>query len=160
MADSQWRSIHRVRLLGQPIGLGIPMTIMGGFLAVNMAFALDPEEGWLLTIATILLFLAFFAMFFIGVCSLIAPLEKVWVSCEEVQLRLGSLVLRRIPAEKIRSVTASTRTVMIRSKDRELYRMYLNLNGAWPKGRRLWLDWTTGSESALKEQLKNVIFLI
>lgn len=158
--DSQWKTVPRVRLLGQPIGLGLPLTVMGGFFAVNMALALNPEEGWLLTLSTVLLFLVFFAVFFVGVCSLIAPFEKVWISGGEVQLRLGSLVLRRIPAEEIRSVTASTRTVMIRSKDQELYRMYINLNGPWPKGRRLWLDWSTGAEIALKEQLKNVIFLI
>lgn len=158
--ESEWKAVPRVRLLGQPIGLGLPMTVMGGFLAVNMALALNPAEGWILTVATVLLFLAFFSMFLIGVSYLVAPLEKVRVSSGEVQLVLGSLVLRRISAEEIRSITASTRTVMIRSKDQELYRMFVNVNGFWPKGRRLWLDWSTGSENALKDRLKNVLFLI
>lgn len=155
-----WKTVRRVRLLGQPIGLGMPLTLMGGALTLNMALALDPAEGWLLTTATVLMFFMFLVMFIIGVSYLLTPFEKVRVSCREVQLCLGSLVLRRIPAEEIRSVTATTRQIMIRSKDCDLYRMIINFNGPWPQRRRLWLDWSTGSESALKDQLKDVNFLL
>lgn len=158
--EQEFKSVSRVRLLGQPIGLGLPLTLMGGALTLNMALALNPEEGWLLTAATVLMFFMFLAMFLIGVSYLLTPFEKVRVSPQEVQLCLGPLVLRRIPAEEIRSVTATTRQIMIRSRDCDLYRMIINFNGPWPKRRRLWLDWSTGSESVLKDRLKNVNFLL
>lgn len=158
--EQNFKSVKRVRLLGQPIGLGLPLTVMGGFLTVNMALALNPEEGWVLTLATVLMFFLFLAVTLLGLAYLLTPFERVWVSGREVRLCLGGLVLRRIPVESIRSVTATSRTVMIRSKDCELYRMMINLNDSWPRGRRLWLDWSTESESVLKSQLKNVNFLM
>ena len=156
MVDHSWRKVSRARLLGQPIGLGIPLAGMGGFLTFNMILAMKPSEGWLLTLCTVLMALAFGAVCLIGIAFLLTPFEKVWVSPREVWLCLGRLVLRRIPAENIRSVTGTTREIILRGHDCDLYRLKINLLA----GRPLWLDWSTGTEAVLKEQLKNVLFLI
>ena len=156
MVDHSWRKVSRVRLLGQPIGLGIPLAGMGGFLTYNMILATKPSEGWLLTLCTVLMALAFGAVCLIGVAFLLTPFETVWVSPREVRLCLGKLVLRRIPVENIRSVTGTTREIILRGRDCDLYRLKINLM----EGRSLWLDWSTGTEAVLKEQLKDVLFLI
>ena len=44
MVDHSWRKVSRARLLGQPIGLGIPLAGMGGFLTFNMILATKPSE--------------------------------------------------------------------------------------------------------------------
>lgn len=154
--EGSWRKVSRVRLLGQPIGLGVPLAGMGGFLTLNMILATKPSEGWLLTLCTVLMALGFGAAFLIGVGFLLTPFEKVLVCPQEVRLCLGKLVLRRIPRENIRSVTGTTREIILRGRDCDLYRLKINLH----KGRSLWLDWSTGTETVLKEQLTNVLFLI
>ena len=102
--DTKWTVLSRVRLWSQPAGLGALLAIPGGYLCWNMILALDFEEHWALTLCTILLITAFFAAFAQGVYYLLTPFHKVWVSRDEVQLRLGTLILRRIPVREIRSV--------------------------------------------------------
>lgn len=154
--DYAWAVRPRVKLLGQPVGLGIPLTVAGGYMTWNMILAFSLEEPLWLQISTIGLILAFGAMLAWGVSNLLAPFEKVWICPKEVQLRLGSLVLRRIPAENIRSISATTREIRIRNKDTDLYRVKINCN----KGRTMWVDWMVGTEEALKKNLPGVTFLL
>lgn len=153
--DYAWTSRPRVKLLGQPVGLGIPLTVAGGYMTWNMILAFSLQEPLWLQLSTIGLIAAFGAMLWWGVCNLLSPFEKVWICRKEVQLRLGSLVLRRIPVENIRSISATTREVIIRNRDVDLYRMKINCN----KGRSMWVDWTVGTEETLKKNLVDVTFL-
>ena len=154
--DYAWAVRPRVKLLGQPVGLGIPLTVAGGYLTWNMILAFSLEEPLWLQVSTIGLILAFGAMLIWGVSNLLAPFEKVWICPKEVQLRLGNLVLRRIPAENIRSISATTREIIIKNKDTDLYRVKINCN----TGRTMWVDWTVGTEEALKKNLPGVTFLL
>lgn len=149
----------RVRLLGQPIGLGLPMTLAGGFLGFNMILALLQERSPILWIITLLMAAGFLFLFLWGVSYLLSPLERLRISPEGVELVLFGLVLRRIPAESIRSVTATTREILIRRKDCDLYRLKLHCTGAWPASRSLWLDWSVATEEALKSRLPDVNYL-
>ena len=154
--DQAWAVRPRVKLLGQPIGLGIPLTLAGGYMTWNMLLAFSLQEPLWLQLSTIGLILAFGAMLVWGVSNLLAPFEKVWICPREVQLRLGSLVLRRIPVENIRSVSATTREVILKNKDTDLYRIKVNCL----KGRSLWIDFMVDTEAALKEKLPGVTFLL
>ncbi len=158
--NTAWSACPRVRLYGQPIGLGLLLAIPGGFLTWNMILAYSFKDPWWLQAGTLVLLLGFGAMLLAGMVQLLTPFEKVWVCAKEVQLRLGLLVLRRIPVENIRSVTATTREVTVRNKDCNLYRMIINCNGRWPHNRALWVDWSTDTEEVFKSHLTGAMFLL
>ena len=149
----------RVRLLGQPIGLGLPLALAGGFLGFNMVLVLFSERNAVMWGITLVMAAAFLAMFALGMSYLLSPFERLRISPDGVELVLWGLTLRRIPGDTIRSVTATTREIMIRRKDCDLYRLKINLNGSWPKSRCLWMDWSVATEEALKSCLPNVNFL-
>ena len=149
----------RVRLLGQPIGLGIPLALAGGFLGFNMVVVLFSERNAVMWGITLVMAAAFLAVFALGMSYLLSPLERLRISPEGVELTLWGLTLRRIPRNTIRSVTATTRETIVRRRDCDLYRLRINHNGSWPKSRCLWLDWSVATEQALKENLPGVNFL-
>ena len=149
----------RVRLLGQPIGLGIPLALAGGFLGFNMVVVLFSERNAVMWGITLVMAAAFLAVFALGMSYLLSPLERLRISPEGVELTLWGLTLRRIPRDTIRSVTATTRETIVRRRDCDLYRLRINPNGSWPKSRCLWLDWSVATEQALKENLPGVNFL-
>lgn len=149
----------RVRLLGQPIGLGIPLALAGGFLGFNMVVVLFSERNAVMWGITLVMAAAFLAVFALGMSYLLSPFERLRISPEGVELTLWGLTLRRIPRDTIRSVTATTRETIVRRRDCDLYRLRINPNGSWPKSRCLWLDWSVATEQALKENLPGVNFL-
>lgn len=149
----------RVRLLGQPIGLGIPLALAGGFLGFNMVVVLFSERNAVMWGITLVMAAAFLAVFALGMSYLLSPFERLRISPEGVELTLWGLTLRRIPRNTIRSVTATTRETIVRRRDCDLYRLRINPNGSWPKSRCLWLDWSVATEQALKENLPGVNFL-
>ena len=149
----------RVRLLGQPIGLGIPLALAGGFLGFNMVVVLFSERNAVMWGITLVMAAAFLAVFALGMSYLLSPLERLRISPRGVELTLWGLTLRRIPRNTIRSVTATTRETIVRRRDCDLYRLRINPNGSWPKSRCLWLDWSVATEQALKENLPGVNFL-
>ena len=149
----------RVRLLGQPIGLGIPLALAGGFLGFNMVVVLFSERNAVMWGITLVLAAAFLAVFALGMSYLLSPFERLRISPEGVELTLWGLTLRRIPRDTIRSVTATTRETIVRRRDCDLYRLRINPNGSWPKSRCLWMDWSVATEQALKENLPGVNFL-
>ena len=149
----------RVRLLGQPIGLGIPLALAGGFLGFNMVVVLFSERNIVMWGITLVMAAAFLAVFALGMSYLLSPFERLRISPEGVELTLWGLPLRRIPTDTIRSVTATTREIIVRRRDCDLYRLRINPNGSWPKSRCLWLDWSVATEQALKENLPGVNFL-
>ena len=149
----------RVRLLGQPIGLGIPLALAGGFLGFNMVVVLFSERNAVMWGITLVMAAAFLAVFALGMTYLLSPFEHLRISPEGVELTLWGLTLRRIPRDTIRSVTATTRETIVRRRDCDLYRLRINPKGSWPKSRCLWLDWSVATEQALKENLPGVNFL-
>ena len=149
----------RVRLLGQPIGLGIPLALAGGFLGFNMVVVLFSERNAVMWGITLVMAAAFLAVFALGMSYLLSPFERLRISPEGVELTLWGLTLRRIPTDTIRSVTATTREIIVRRRDCDLYRLKINPNGSWPKSRCLWLDWSVSTEQALKENLPGINFL-
>ena len=149
----------RVRLLGQPIGLGIPLALAGGFLGFNMVVVLFSERNAVMWGITLVMAAAFLAVFALGMSYLLSPFERLRISPRGVELTLWGLTLRRIPRDTIRSVTATTRETIVRRRDCDLYRLRINPNGSWPKSRCLWLDWSVATEQALKENLPGVNFL-
>ena len=157
---ARWESLPRIRYRGQPVGLGIPLAFAGGGLCVNMILAYTPEEHWILQVCTIAMAIGFGFMCLLGVNYLLMPLEKLWLSREEVQLRLGPLVLRRIRAADIRSLGGTSKEVTIKKRDCTLNRILIYCNGKWPKNRTLWLDWSLDAEDTLREYLPDANFLM
>ncbi len=156
--EQRWKSVKRVRLLAQPIGIGIPMALCGGIVGWNMLLAFDLKEPIWLQLSTVALILAFGVLFALGVCNLLAPFERIWAAPGELQLRLGKIVLRRIPESKIRSVGGTSWDILVRNDEIDLYRIKLRCEGTFP--RHLWMDWTVATEELLRENLTHTLFLI
>ena len=158
--NTQWKKIPKILFRSWPLGLGAVLAFPGGIMTYWMILALDPNEHWALTLCTVLLILAFLFMTGLGIYFLLMPLETLWVSREEIQLRLGSIVLRRIPTKDVRSIVSEVRNVLVKNRDADLYRLKIYPDGKWPKSLVLWLDWSTSAEEILKEILGRDIILL
>ena len=153
-----WESCRRVRLVGQPLGLGTIMTAAGAYLTYHMIKAYSFSEPWWLQLSNVALILAFVFMLYMGIYYLLTLFQKVWVRDGEVQLRIGKLVLFRLPEERITSVRSTAQLVTVRNKDIDLYRMKLCWDGKLH--RSIWVDWSISNEEMLKAHLKNTLFML
>ena len=152
-----WESCRRVRLVGQPLGLGMIMTVAGGYLTYHMLNAYTLSEPWWLQLGNLLLIVAFAYMLYMGIYYLLTLFQRVWVTDGEVQLRIGKLVLFRLPEERITAVRGTAQLVTVRNKDIDLYRMKVCWDGKLH--RSFWIDWSISNEEMLKEHLKNTLFM-
>ena len=152
-----WESCRRVRLVGQPLGLGMIMTVAGGYLTYHMLNAYTLSEPWCLQLVNVLLNVAFAYMLYMGIYYLLTLFQRVWVTDGEVQLRIGKLVLFRLPEERITAVRGTAQLVTVRNKDIDLYRMKVCWDGKLH--RSFWIDWSISNEEMLKEHLKNTLFM-
>ena len=159
-ANKTWVSLPKVRFLGQPLGLGLALAVPGGVMTVLMVLALSIRDPWYVTVGTFFLIGGFFFMFWQGMRHLLMPFEKLWVCADELQLRLGSIVLRRIEADKVRSIVPEGRTVLVRNKDADLYRLKIYPEGKGREARVLWVDWSLRSEEVLRDTFKDRITLL
>ena len=152
-----WESCRRVRLVGQPLGLGLILAVPGGFLTYHMIKAYSFSEPWWLQLGNVLLILGFAYMVYMGIYYLSTLFQRVWIRDGEVQLRIGSLVLFRLPEERITSVRSTGQLVTVRNKDIDLYRMKICWDGKLH--RSFWIDWSISNEEMLKAHLKNTLFM-
>ena len=159
-ANKTWVSLPKVRFLGQPLGLGLALAVPGGVMTVLMVLALSIRDPWYVTVGTFFLIGGFFFMFWQGMRHLLMPFEKLWVCADELQLRLGSIVLRRIEADKVRSIVPEGRTVLVRNKDADLYRLKIYPEGKGREARVLWVDWSLRSEEVLRDTFRDRITLL
>ena len=152
-----WESCRRVRLVGQPLGLGLILAVPGGFLTYHMIKAYSFSEPWWLQLGNVLLIVGFAYMVYMGIYYLSTLFQRVWIRDGEVQLRIGSLVLFRLPEERITSVRSTGQLVTVRNKDIDLYRMKICWDGKLH--RSFWIDWSISNEEMLKAHLKNTLFM-
>ena len=152
-----WESCRRVRLVGQPLGLGLILAVPGGFLTYHMIKAYSFSEPWWLQLGNVLLIVGFAYMVYMGIYYLSTLFQRVWIRDGEVQLRIGKLVLVRLPEERITSVRSTGQLVTVRNKDIDLYRMEICWNGKLH--RSFWIDWSISNEEMLKAHLKNTLFM-
>ncbi len=152
-----WESCRRVRLVGQPLGLGLILAVPGGFLTYHMIKAYSFSEPWWLQLGNVLLIVGFAYMVYMGIYYLSTLFQRVWIRDGEVQLRIGKLVLFRLPEERITSVRSTGQLVTVRNKDIDLYRMKICWNGKLH--RSFWIDWSISNEEMLKAHLKNTLFM-
>ena len=152
-----WESCRRVRLVGQPLGLGLILAVPGGFLTYHMIKAYSFSEPWWLQLGNVLLIVGFAYMVYMGIYYLSTLFQRVWIRDGEVQLRIGKLVLFRLPEERITSVRSTGQLVTVRNKDIDLYRMKICWDGKLH--RSFWIDWSISNEEMLKEHLKNTLFM-
>ena len=152
-----WESCRRVRLVGQPLGLGLILAVPGGFLTYHMIKAYSFSEPWWLQLGNVLLILGFAYMVYMGIYYLSTLFQRVWIRDGEVQLRIGSLILFRLPEERITSVRSTGQLVTVRNKDIDLYRMKICWDGKLH--RSFWIDWSISNEDMLKAHLKNTLFM-
>ena len=155
--EQVWESCRRVRLVGQPLGLGTIMTAAGGYMTYHMIKAYSFSEPWWLQLGNVLLIVGFAFMLYMGIYYLLTLFQRVWVRDGEVQLRIGSLVLFRLPEERITAVRGTDQLVTVRNKDIDLLRMKVCWNGKLH--RSFWIDWSISNEEMLKEHLKNTLFM-
>lgn len=153
------RVCPRVYYYWQPMSMGLTLAAAGGIMSFMMLLAYKPEEHWLLCLSTIAMGAGFFAMFCLGVGMILTIFQKVTISAQGITLKLFGMVLRRIPAKNIRSVTGRTREIILRSKDVNLHRMTVNCNGTGPNSRGLWIDWDADTEAAFREQLPELNYM-
>ena len=152
-----WESCRRVRLVGQPLGLGLILAVPGGFLTYHMIKAYSFSEPWWLQLGNVLLIVGFAYMVYMGIYYLSTLFQRVWIRDGEVQLRIGKLVLFRLPEERITSVRSTGQLVTVRNKDIDLYRMKICWDGKLH--RSFWIDWSISNEEMLKAHLKNTLFM-
>ena len=159
-ANKEWVRIRKVRFLAQPLALGLLLTAIGGVMTVLMIMALSKDDLWYITAGTFLLIGGFGWTLYQGVRHLLMPFEKLWVCQDELQLRLGPVVLRRIEADKVRSIVPEGRTVLVRNKDADLYRLKIYPDGKGRDARVLWVDWSLKTEEVLRDTFKDRITLL
>ena len=152
-----WESCRRVRLVGQPLGLGLILAVPGGFLTYHMIKAYSVSAPWWLQLGNVLLIVGFAYMVYMGIYNLSTLFQRVWIRDGEVQLRIGKLVLFRLPEERITSVRSTGQLVTVRNKDIDLYRMKICWDGKLH--RSFWIDWSISNEEMLKAHLKNTLFM-
>ena len=152
-----WESCRRVRLVGQPLGLGLILAVPGGFLTYHMIKAYSFSEPWWLQLGNVLLIVGFAYMVYMGIYYLSTLFQRVWIRDGEVQLRIGKLVLFWLPEERITSVRSTGQLVTVRNKDIDLYRMKICWDGKLH--RSFWIDWSISNEEMLKAHLKNTLFM-
>ena len=155
--ELNWESCRRVRLVGQPIMLGLILAVPGGFLTYHMIKAYSFSEPWWLQLGNVLLIVGFAYMVYMGIYYLSTLFQRVWIRDGEVQLRIGKLVLFRLPEERITSVRSTGQLVTVRNKDIDLYRMKICWDGKLH--RSFWIDWSISNEEMLKAHLKNTLFM-
>ena len=72
-----WESCRRVRLVGQPLGLGLILAVPGGFLTYHMIKAYSFSEPWWLQLGNLLLIVAFAYMLYMGIYYLLTLFQPV-----------------------------------------------------------------------------------
>ncbi len=149
----------RARLWGIPLSLGLTMSIAGGILTFVMVDAFDIREHWALSLATVLMGAGSLALFVAGVKMLAAAFERVRVSRTGLVVTLFGIPVRRIPADSIYSITATSNSVLVRNQEKDILRLLVNISGKGRQARRFWLDWSIDTEDALKTQLPHLNFL-
>lgn len=144
-----------------PRSFGCILAAFGGIAALLTIIATTQDESILLIIASSLMALALIAMFVVGVCAIIAAYETVEVSTQGLTLRLGRIRMFHIPADKIRSVVATTKEYRQgMSDDRQVYMLQLYWNGKHPQNMAIWFQWSSETADAFRELLPNVDYLL
>ena len=158
--SKNWVRLPKVRFLGQPVGLGLVLLIPGGVMTVLMIMALSATDPWYITVGTVFLILGFLYMFLLGAYYLLMPFEKLWIREDEIRLQLGTVVLRRIGVEQVRSIIPEVRTVLVKNRDADLYRLKIYPEGKGLQARVLWVDWSVATQEALHEVFRDKITLL
>ena len=86
--EQQWQSFPRVRLVAQPLSLGIILLAIGGWFGWHMLAAYDFSEPWWLQAGNLFLILGFGSLFLWGITNMLSLFQRVWIRKGEVQLRM------------------------------------------------------------------------
>ena len=154
----QWKSFPRVRLVAQPLSLGIILLAIGGYFGWHMILAYSFSEPWWLQLSNLALIAGFAALFLWGVTNMLSLFQRVWIRRGEVQIRMFGLTLLTLSEARIRSVRSLAKETTIRNKEVQYYRIYLYCDR--PRAKKVWIDWTVAKEEALRENLPNTLFLM
>ena len=79
----------RVRLVAQPLSLGVILVAIGGYFGWHMLNAYDFSEPLWLQLSNLVLILAFGALFVWGISNLLALLQQVRIEKGEVNASPG-----------------------------------------------------------------------
>ena len=153
-----YEQFPRVRLVAQPLSLGLILVAIGGYFGWHMLNAYDFSEPWWLQLSNLALIIAFGALFVWGVSNLLSLFQQVRISKGEVQIRMLGLTLLRLPEQNIQSVRSLARETTIRNKEVQYYRIYFHCVGL--RVKKVWIDWTVAKEETLRENLPNTLFLM
>ena len=156
--EQQWQSFPRVRLVAQPLSLGIILLAIGGWFGWHMLAAYDFSEPWWLQAGNLLLILGFGSLFLWGITNMLSLFQRVWIRKGEVQLRMFGKTLLALSENQIQSIRSLAKETTIRNKEVQYYRIYLHCNR--PRARKVWIDWTVAKEEALRENLTDTLFLM
>ena len=148
----------RVRLVAQPLSLGIILLAVGGWFGYHMLAAYTLSDPVWMQLANLALIGAFAALFLWGVRNLLSLFQQVRIWPGHVQLQMLGLTLLTIPEENIQSIRSLSRETTIRNKEVEYYRIYLHTRGM--KCKKVWIDWSVAKEETLRENLPNTLFLM
>ena len=154
----KWDSFPRVHLGAQPLSLGTILLAIGGYFGYHMIVAYSFSEPWWLQLGNVALILSFAFMLYMGIYYLLTLFQRVWVCDGEIQLRIGKLVLFRLPEERITSIRGTEQLVTVRNKEVDLLRMKVCWDGKLH--RSFWIDWTISGEEMLRQHLKNTLFML
>lgn len=156
--EQQWQSFPRVRLVAQPLSLGIILLAIGGWFGWHMLAAYDFSEPWWLQAGNLFLILGFGSLFLWGITNMLSLFQRVWIRKGEVQLRMFGKTLLTLSENQIQSIRSLAKETTIRNKEVQYYRIYLHCNR--PRARKVWIDWTVAKEETLRENLTDTLFLM
>ena len=157
-ASRDWDTFPRVRLVAQPLSLGLILLSISCYFGWHMVAAYSFAEPWWLQLANLLLIAGFAVLFVWGMRNMLSLLQQVRIRNGEVELVMLGKVITRIPESAISSIRSLCRETTLRNREVEYYRIYIHYTDK--RSRKLWLDWTVAKEESLREHLGNTLFLM
>lgn len=143
-----------------PRGLGVMLAGFCGFFLVMTILAMLEDTSIFLILVSILMSLALLAGLIVGILAILASFESICLRRDGVQVRLGKLVLFRIPAKQIRSMIATTKEYRERMTDKQVYMVRLYWDGRHPKNLALWFQWAGKEMEDFQRVLPDVDYLL
>ncbi len=131
-----------------------------GFLIVINILAMLQDDSIFLLIVTFIITIALLIPLGIGILSLLASVQKIRVTEKNFQILLGKKPVLTIPAERIRSVVATTREYREKMSDRDILVLYLYWEGKHPQNFGLCFQWSQETEDAFREKMPHVCMLM
>ncbi len=143
-----------------PMGFGWIFFLVGALLTFVMVWSIPGEDNIILLVITYISALVCACATILGLRFLVMPLDRVWAGPEGVRLTLFGITLRRIPANRVRSVVGRIREIRLGLEDKQIYNLYVYYTNEKGKDRCLLMERTAESDLAFQTYLSHAELLM